>query len=261
LSKIVDSHNHLSPDWKTRHGAQSPSDLIDKMDNAGIDIAIIFGGWGNTIEDLRVCNDFIINCFNDRTDRFIPFMCLNPRFEEKAIEELYRCVNLGGFKGIKIHPDSMVFPANTSAMLPIMEKAEENDLVLGVHSSFGIYAHPALIGDLADDFPKVNVILQHMGGTTNIARELQSIKVAKQYPNLFLETSFSNPYPIKKAVEAVGANRILYGSDTGGKGTEYESPHYFLEIQLDAVRVLELPKEEEEMILGKNVLRLLGMEC
>jgi len=223
-------------------------------------MAVIFGGWGNTLEDLRKCNDFIADCYRRCRDRFIPFMCCNPRFEEESVEELERCVKMKVFKGIKTHPDSMVYPANTEAMVPLMENAEKYDLVVGIHSSFGIYSHPMIIGDLSNDFPNVKVILQHMAGNTNIARELQSIKVAKKNQNVYLETSFSHPYPIRKAVESIGAERILYGSDTGGKGLEYEKPHYFLLIQMDAIRVLDLHKEQEELILGGNAARLFRVE-
>jgi predicted TIM-barrel fold metal-dependent hydrolase len=78
---------------------------------------------------------------------------------------------------------------------------------------------------------------------------------------VYLETCYSNPYAIKQAVEALGAERVMYGSDSsnGGYGSRYEEPGQYMDLMLDAVRLAGLGPGEEEMVLGGSAARLLGV--
>jgi predicted TIM-barrel fold metal-dependent hydrolase len=100
-----------------------------------------------------------------------------------------------------------------------------------------------------------------MGGGLGLDVELVSTKVAEKNSNVYLETCYAHPYAIKQAVERLGADRVLFGSDAsnGGYGNHYEKPGAYQKIHLDAVRLIGLPKEQEDMVLGGAAAKLLGV--
>ena len=68
-------------------------------------------------------------------------------------------------------------------------------------------------------------------------------------PNLVLETS-AMPYPakIREAVDAIGAERVLYGSD---------GPACSPRLEVRKVRLAGLRASDEELILAGNAMRIL----
>jgi predicted TIM-barrel fold metal-dependent hydrolase len=143
-----------------------------------------------------------------------------------------------------------------------MEKAQEYAALVVVHSDHSIRNHPYVIGDIANSFPKVKTVILHMGGGTCFDSELLSVKVAEKNPNIYLETCYSNPYAIKMAVERIGADRVMFGSDSSndGYGSRYDRPGDYMDLMLDAVRVIGLPKRQEEAVLGGTAAKLLGVK-
>lgn len=238
---IIDAHCHMS-----RRGGP-PSKLIDHMNAAGIDMAVVFSD-----------NEFISKAMVDFPNRFIPFVYFDPRYEDLDLEEFDKYVKGYGWKGIKVGHQCAV----ARWMYPMMEKAQEYGLVVAIHSDHSVRSHPYLIGDIANSFPKVETVILHMGGGTCFDSELLAIKVAEKNPNVYLETSYSNPYAIRKAVATIGAERVMYGSDcsNNGYGSNFEKSGQYMEIMVDSVRVIGLPREQEEMVLGGSVAKLLGVE-
>jgi predicted TIM-barrel fold metal-dependent hydrolase len=216
------------------------------MNVAGIDMAIVFGD-----------NDFVSSSSKEYPDRFIPFYYFNPRNEDAQLEELETYARDRGWKGVKVGHEFVV----ARSMYQMMEIAEKYDLIYVHHSGGGNEYHPYMIGDLANSFPKVKTVLLHMGGGMSLDLELVSTKVAEKNPNVYLETCYAHPYAIKQAVERLGADRVMFGSDASnnGYGSYYEKPGQYQNIHLDAVRLIGLPREQEEMVLGGTAAGLLGI--
>ena len=260
---VIDAHCHLmaTARWPYQGGADklSAKPLVDKMNASGVDVGISMGSGGNTLEWLRASNDFNLQASKDFPGRIVPMIYFDPRYEEDGIEEIDRCMQKGGFKGIKVGHEG----AEARYMLPMMEKAQHYGIPVSIHSDHSVRSHPYLIADLANSFPKVTVVCLHMGLRTAAATELLGINAAEKNPNLWLETCFSHPYPIRMAVKRLGADRIMYGSDSSNdgfaSGDGHERPEYEMMIQMDMVRCLNLPKEQEDKIMGLNAARLYGV--
>ena len=255
---MIDARCHLERE-------RSPvKPLIDKMDAVGVDMAISLGSGGNPLERLSSNNDYNLQAARAYPKRIIPFVYFDPRYEEDGLEEIDRCMENGGdmIKGIKVGHRFAV----ARYMYPMMEKAQEYKLGVGIHCDSSVRSHPYIIADLANSFPKVNVIMLHMSMRQSAAAELLQIKAAEKNQNVWLETSFSNPYPIKMAVERLGADRIMFGSDhsslVGSEGYEsvFEHAEYEMMIHMDSVRCLGLPQEQEDKIMGLNAAKLFGVE-
>ena len=220
--------------------------LLENMDAAGIDMAIVFGD-----------NDFVEKSAEKYPDRFIPFYYFNPRNEMSQLSELEEYAKKD-WKGVKVGHEFAV----ARAMYPMMEIAEKYNMMVVIHSGPGNEFHPYIIGDIASSFPRVNTAVLHMGGGVALDVELVSTKVAEKNENIYLETCYSHPYAIKQAVERIDPSRVLFGSDAsnGGYGSHYDKLGQYQEIHLDAVRLIGLPKEQEELVLGKAAIKLLNLE-
>ena len=198
---IIDAHTHLS-------GRGGPtSKLIEHMDAAGVDKAFVLS---HDIEE----------AIKEFPDRLIPFVYFDPRNEGEHLERIDKCVKEYGWNGIKVGHQCAV----ARWMYPMMEKAQEYGLVVVIHSDHSVRNHPYIIGDIANSFPKVKTVILHMGGGTCFDSELLSTKMAVKNDNIYLETCYSNPYAIKQAVDTIGADRVMFGSDSsnGGYGSRFQ---------------------------------------
>jgi predicted TIM-barrel fold metal-dependent hydrolase len=242
---IIDAHCHLS----SRMGGGDATDLIKAMDIAGIDKSIVFGVGDNTLVEEST---------QKYTDRFYPFYYFDPKYEEIQLPELETYAKKG-WKGVKVGHEYSAAPA----MYQMMEVAEKYDMIYVHHSGGGNKYNPYMIGDLASSFPKVKTVILHMGGGMSLDVELVSTKVAEKNPNIYLETCYAHPYAIKQAVDRLGADRVLFGSDASNAGyaDHYEKPGEYQKIHLDAVRLIGLPKEQEDMVLGGAAAKILGVDA
>ena len=110
------------------------------------------------------------------------------------------------------------------------------------------YTTPEAIALAAEAAPECSVILGHMGGYFHVEA---AIDAAVRHGNIYLETS-AMPYPafIAMAVDRVGADRVLFGSDGPGCNPKLE---------LDKIRTKRLEPEVEARLLGYNAVTLLGL--
>jgi predicted TIM-barrel fold metal-dependent hydrolase len=259
-SVVIDAHVHLSPG--RGENKLSAKTLIDKMDVAGVDTVVSMGSGGYYLEELKANNDFNLQSALDYPKRIVPMIYFDPRFEEDGLEEIDRCMEKAGniFKGIKIGHKYAV----ARYMYPMMEKAEKYGVPVAIHSDHSVRGNPYIIADLANSFPKVDTVILHMGGRTSAAAEMVSIKAAEKNPNVWLETCFSSPYPVKKAVEILGPDRIMFGSDSSnagfGYGSGYERQAYEMMIHMHTIRCIDLTQEEENKIMGLNAAILYGLD-
>jgi predicted TIM-barrel fold metal-dependent hydrolase len=80
-----------------------------------------------------------------------------------------------------------------------------------IHTGQGIpFADPTLWVPLAREFADTKVILGHAGAPMFTGAAIVAAEVA---PNLLLETSWCAPHDIKRAITALGPERVMFGSD------------------------------------------------
>lgn len=143
------------------------------------------------------------------------------------------------------------------------------------------FANPALLDDVAEEFPEVPIILGHSGVQGFFfygSYPDMALTVAARHPNVYLETS-SVPYDvILKAVEcpAIGPEKIIFGTDTpaffgyfksattgefypsyGKTGPgEVMTDHY--PVDMANIERLPITDYERQMIMGGNIARLIA---
>src|SRR5439155_4048926 len=104
---------------------------------------------------------------------------------------------------------------------------------------------PLDLVELARRHPNTPLICGHAGGTWEMG-----IRAIRAQPNLYLEIAGSDPTNgfVEMAVRELGASRIIYGTDAGGRS---------FASQLSKVQGADIPEEAKRLILGENLRRLM----
>ena len=243
---IVDAHVHIGP---TKFVGR-PHDLarvLKAMDESGIDKALLLPtvSTGSPYPADKVAEEV-----KKAPDRLVAFTVVNPKAPD-AVEKLEEAVLKYGAKGLKIHPTFQALPADDEIWVyPLVEKAQELKIPVMIHSGEGPYALPWQIGLVAMDFPKVTIIMAHMG-LCSLSYTDGAIKMAKRASNLILETSgVVYDVPITKACQAIGSDRIIFGSDAPTNNPIHE---------IKKIQVAKISEEDKRKILGENIARILGL--
>jgi predicted TIM-barrel fold metal-dependent hydrolase len=149
-------------------------------------------------------------------------------------------------KGLKLMPFRHGYEVDGEVPRRITARAAELGLPVSIHSG-AQFCLPWQIADLAQAFPTVPVIMDHMGFRYYVDG---AINVARRVPTLYLETALvSMPGYIRMAVDRLGADRVIYGSD-------YPTGHPAG--MLATIRAAALTTQAEALVLGDNLARLLG---
>jgi uncharacterized protein len=179
---------------------------------------------------------------------------LQPATFDQAREMLSRpkCV------GIKIHPEEHGYRIADQGATLFAFAAELGTVIL-THSGEA-NSRPADYVPFADDFPEVRLILAHLGncGDAGNTPEIQVRAIqASRRGNIYTDTSSAQsilPGLIEWAVREIGAEKILFGTDT---------PLYFSPSQRARIDYADLKEEEKRKILWDNAQRILKIpvEC
>ena len=240
---IVDAHCTIG---FGRHFQFSARELVQQMDQAGINRAVV----GPVDEHITVYNRegnlFIREAVDSYPDRLVGFATANPWYGAPAVNELRRAFD-DGLRGLTLNTALQGYFIHDELVHPLIQVAAEYKAPVYFHTATPIFALPFQLAELARCFPQVNFIMGHLGAAdfwTDV------VPAASQSPNIYLETSIrSGVATIWNAVKGVGAERVLFGSS---------APESEPDIELAKMRLVGLSPDEESLVLGVNMLRLLG---
>jgi uncharacterized protein len=167
----------------------------------------------------------------------------NPRLPG-YVEEAERLLEHPKFLGLKLHPLIDGYLPNDPSVHPLMELlVDRGGLPVLIHSGHPIFTLPWSIEELAVSFPAIPVIMGHMGHG-NVVYINASIDIAARNANVYLETSGMPMHTkIKEAVERVGVERVLYGSD---------APFHHPAVEILRVQVSGLSEQELDHVMRRN---------
>ena len=246
---IIDSHAHIG---LVDGNLVTPKALIKGMDESGVDKSVVFQLTRNPKRD----NTEVASFVKQNSKRLIGYAHINPHPDQGPIKEIERAIKKLFLKGIKVHPALDGFSIHDEIMHPIMEKAQALQIPVLSHSGWSYigcgsaYAQPLQCLYIAEQFPKATFIIAHMGGANNIWTD--AIKAAKKSENIFLDTTGQAPMAIEKAIKEIGAERILFGTD---------APWAFHILEVMKIKMLKANQNEKELILGKNIARILRVSA
>lgn len=184
----------------------------------------------------------------------IPFGTLHPDYPDCQGE--VRRLKGAGILGVKLQPNFQGFHPDERRLYPIYEALEQEGLILLIHCGDEIrpipkvLSTPARIGRVKRDFPRLKMIVPHLGGYKMWDEAEEHIIGG----DLYLDTSYVlDKMPPERAISMIrshGPEKVLFGSDY---------PFARPSDSLIEFTSLGLTAQEEEAILGQNARRLLGL--
>lgn len=248
---IWDLHCHLGG-FEGRTPDEKMAEMIRYADRMGVDRLCVFMGYpfdtDPSPETLRRQNDQVLQALNHWRHRAVGFVYLNPKHLQFSLDELNRCVRDGPMVGVKLWVAERASRPNLD---PIIERAAALKAVIFQHTwiktggNLGGESTPMELAELALRHPAVPIICGHTGGNWEVG--LRSIRGVK---NLYSDLAGSDPTAgyTEMAVRELGAERVIYGSDIGGRS---------FASQLAKVMGAEIPEAARRQILGENLHRLM----
>jgi len=240
--KIIDAHCHVGSGVAC---SQTADDLLREMDRHKVDSAVIVPMDKYIAVLNREGNERILGIAGKYPKRLIPFATVNPWYGEQAVNELRRCFDLGAV-GLKLHPPLQGFQITDAVVFPVVEYAVEQGMPVYFHTGTAVSSSPFQLTELAMRYPEGTFIMGHAAYADYWNDVAASVKAA---PNVYIETSEHLPVFIRSLVTEVGADRIVYGSDSpkADMGIEIEKISRYIESADDLTRIFH-----------KNLSKILG---
>ena len=239
----IDVHNHIGYD-PANDETRSEEDIVEEMKSAGVDICVIFPFASNP--DIIEQNEIIKRANKANPDKFIAFASVNPKLSETP-ELLYE-YKRQGFKGIVTDPRFGV-DHGEKQFHETMECAYMLDMPVWLHSDDKetIMVPIAPMEAMMNKYPQIRFILSSV--------YYDASGIASRHRNVYIDTAvFELGQDLAKALQPVGAHRILMGSHT---------PYGMLRREVDMINISgELSEYQKSLIFWRNANKLfdLGME-
>jgi predicted TIM-barrel fold metal-dependent hydrolase len=241
---LIDAHVHAARlptlklswrQWVMEKGTgSSPAELYDAegtlvperfdafLRDEGVDLALLLAEYSPRVTGIQPAEDMVpLVKHNPRRMRLIAN--LNPHLHHPIVAELERQLEMGAV-GLKIHPVHGGFPANSRELYPAYAQCERAGVPVVFHCGTSVFpgavnrfADPALIEDVAKDFPELKIVLAHGGrGWWYDAAAFISL----MRPNVWIELSGLPPrklpsYYANFDLERL-AQKFIFGADWPG---------------------------------------------
>jgi hypothetical protein len=116
-----------------------------------------------------------------------------------------------GFRGLKFHPARSGSDADGPHMNPFMELARRARVPVQVHCATDAHSTPERLAALARRFPDVPVVMVHT--ELGALDKHHALDLVQGLPNVYAETSWTNPEGVLLAMARLGPRRTLFGTD------------------------------------------------
>ena len=241
---IVDCHCHagsgdgLTGPWDTA----APLDAyLHRATAAGIGRTVLFACFSS---DYLLANREVARIVAADPDRFIGFAFVHPVADRGRVAALVReAVVRHGFRGIKVHRHDA----------PITREVCEVARAFDLPVLYDVMGDVQQVELIATEYTGVRFVIPHLGSfADDWGRQRAFLDVLARHPNVFTDTSGVRRFDLlAEAVRRAGAAKVLFGSD---------GPWLHPGVELAKVRLLALPRADEDAVLAGNLLRLLGPE-
>lgn len=249
---IIDADCHISS-HKFDSLAMTADELIDHMDRAGVDKALI---WLKPPynKDIEPENQAVYEATLKYPDRLLGFGWANPLLgEEATLATIKQCFEEYGFYGIKFNGAQDGYVIDHLAM-PFIEEAAVYGKPVAFHIGADFYenTHPYRLGRIAARLPETQFLMVHMGGAGTPALEISAVETAAEHANITLIGSAIDERSILRAIHTLGTDRICFGSDM-----PFRLMHVILAMYQAMLR--DFDETDRTKILGGNLAGLLKL--
>lgn len=237
--KIIDAHTHLG-DFPVFGESINLNQLLNLMDQYSIEKAVVSA----------LPNSLTEEAVRKHPDRITGLVRVNPHDPESP-DIVEKALAEGGMKGVKLNPLFNNFLPDSEVVNPVMDVAAKHKVPVLIHSGHPPWSLPWSFERLADRYPDVTIVMAHMGHG-HIVYINGALDVAEDHPNIVVDTAGMTMHTkIREAVNRLGVDRVMYGSDTPLGHPGWEIPK---------VKVAGLDDEQLRHVLYENALKVYNMD-
>ncbi|WP_219817930.1 amidohydrolase family protein [Nitrosomonas ureae] len=238
---IIDCHCHagsgdgFTGPWDTRAPLE---DYLRRATAAGIQRSVLFAAFHS---DYAAANKEVAKIVASQPDRFYGFAFVHAARDRGRVHKLIEtAVRQYGFAGIKVHRHDA----------PISREICDVARAFALPVLYDVVGEISVCELLAQEYPDVNFIIPHLGSfADDWCAQLGLIDYLVRHPNIYTDTAGVRRFDLlEQAVRRAGAGKILFGSD---------GPWLHPGIELAKIKALRLSPQQEKLILGTNLQKLI----
>lgn len=248
--RMIDAHCHIGT--SVYGHSQTPGELIRRMDQYGIEKAVVFPFTPPDLDFARA-NDYIAGAVKNYPARLVGFARVDPRLVQNSTREIERAIADLKLRGVKMHPLEQAFQINSAHVRPVFEKCADLRVPAFVSAGHPLLSNAIQVGDLAEELPDLTMIMAHCGQLdTSGLGHFDALAALQENKNLYADTS---GYPetmrsgfFENVLKSIGPNKLIFGSD---------SPPMHQQLELIRVTTTRMTDSEKEATLSGNIAQIL----
>ncbi len=155
-------------------------------------------GFKSRYLDSEIPNERIVSYVKDHPGKLIGFAGIDPSTPTFAIDELHRVSLDLAIGGVAVAPAAQDYHPTNSQAMTVYAEAEMLELPMIFHTGIFLareakleYARPILLDEIAREFPKLKIIVAHMG----YPWVADCVALLGKHPNVYAETSWLTGKP------------------------------------------------------------------
>lgn len=242
---IIDFHVHFGKGENAEDPVQSNIDaktILEYASEANVDCCVL-----NPVNyhEYSRANEEVSQTVKKFGNKLIGLARVNPR-NENTRSELKKALKDLGLKGLRLRSGHDGFSLNDGNVSDLIQDCGNYNVPVVIDA----VNDANQIIKLVEDNPTTDIVLMHLGDFANWdwQNTLRYVEMAVNHENFYVGTCF---FIIQKLFEEgakKASHKILFGSD---------SPNLHPAVEIEKIKVLNLPATVEKQILGENAKKLL----
>lgn len=240
--RIIDNHIHCG---NNVHKSFDVADIKQDLSEAGAQGAVIFAFPEDMyrIEDSREwrikANNYALEVSGLAEEDLYPFYFV---WSDYMIPD-----NLSDYAGIKWHRhwDEPKYDYDDPKCHEILKRIKDLNLPVLIEEEYDNTVR------FVRDNPELEIIIPHMG---NLNGGYDRMDVFFDNPNVHFDTSVASLDAVKRVLDNVGPERVIFGSDVSGTRVPFFN---FTKVELAKVLQLDLDERSKSLIFAENIESLI----
>ena len=248
---LIDCHTHIGHLPGEVGDVYTAEDLCYICEHEGARFMLVSSASATTIGQSQGTEE-VVEMVQAHGERLGGMLWVNPH-DPRWVQDVDLAAR-NGFYGLKIHPVLDHYAVTRAALDEVFGCAQEHGWPILTHTDVdGTSMAADCYEPLIQAYPDVALILAHL--------RLGAIPLAKRYDNVYLDTTYVDPLTVEVGVDALGPDKILFGSDAAegfdvGRPPGRVRPRRSYASLVEGLRARGIPDAALEWILYRNARTL-----
>lgn len=239
---VFDAHGHVGRSATLPVCNHTAEDVVETITRLGVR-AICASHFEAIFSDADRGNRMLLEDIRKSGGKLFGYYTPSPFYEDKELASYFE--EGSGFLGVKLHASVQQASLLNEGYAPALTLANEKKLPVLVHVWSG--AEVSGVGELAARYKDCPFIIAHAGLIDSLRDG--AIAVCKAHDNVFFDTaiSFAPEGNLEYLIGKVGADRVIYGSDT---------PTFDGTMSFTRLGMANIPENDKIKIFGENAKKI-----